>query len=182
MIERLVRDGSVGACSDGTLHDLFPVAADAAEGEALRDWVLREGATRTVEIGLGILALHICEGLIGNAGQASRHVVIDPYQATRFSDLGLQFLDESGISLPRFLDEARIFDLAFVDGNHRFDSIFVDLFYLERLVRPEAALFFTSHLGWTVEENSPADDLHQWATLRTSAVPDMRPFDYLVGF
>jgi Methyltransferase domain len=197
VIERLVRDGSVVARSDGTLHDLFPVAADAAEGEALRDWVLREGATRTVEIGLGILALHICEGLIGNAGQASRHVVIDPYQATRFSDLGLQFLDESGISLPRFLDEARIFDLAFVDGNHRFDSIFVDLFYLERLVRPEgivilddyqlpgvarAALFFTSNLGWTVEENSPADDLHQWATLRTSAVPGMRPFDYLVGF
>jgi len=62
VIERLVRDGSVVARSDGTLHDLFPVAADAAEGQALRDWVLREGATRTVEIGLGILALHICEG------------------------------------------------------------------------------------------------------------------------
>ena len=212
MIERLARDGTAVASSDGTLHDLFPVAVRAAEGEALRDWVLREGATRTIEIGLGygISALHICEGLLGNASPASRHVVIDPYQTTRFSDLGLQFLDEagvgemvehhedeSGISLPRFLAEARSFDLAFIDGNHRFDGVFVDMCYLGRLVRPggivvlddyqlpgvaHATSFFTSNLGWTVEEVSPADDLHQWATLRTSAVPGMRPFDYLVGF
>ena len=122
VIERLVRDGTAVALSDGTLHDLFPVAASAAEGEALRDWVLREGATRTVEIGLGygISTLHICEGLLGNGGLESRHVVMDPYQAMRFSDCGLQFLDEAGVGemvehharrseivLPRFLDEAR---------------------------------------------------------------------------
>jgi predicted O-methyltransferase YrrM len=210
VIERLVRDGS--ARLDGTLQSLFPVAASAAEGEALRDWVLREGATRTIEIGLGygLSALHICEGLLENADLASRHVVIDPYQATRFSDLGLQVLDEagvgemvehnedeSGISLPRFLDEARSFDLAFIDGNHRFDGVFVDLFYLGRLVRPggivflddyqlpgvaRAASFFASNLGWTVEEVSPADGLHQWAVLRTSTVPDTRPFDHFVDF
>jgi predicted O-methyltransferase YrrM len=212
VIARLVRDGTAVARSDGTLHDLFPVAASAAEGEALRDWILREEATRTVEIGLGygISALHICEGLLENSGRASRHVVIDPYQATRFSDCGLQFLDEAGvgemvelhaedsrISLPRFLDEARSFDLAFVDGNHRFDGVFVDLFYLGPLVRPggivflddyqlpcvaRAASFFASNLGWTVEEVSPADDLHQWAVLRTSTVPDTRPFDHFVDF
>ena len=212
MIERLAREGTAVARSDGTLHDLFPVAASAAEGEALRDWILREGATRTVEIGLGygFSALHICEGLLGNAGPASRHVVIDPYQATRFSDCGLQFLHEAGvvemvehhaegseISLPRFLEEARSFDLAFIDGNHRFDGVFVDLYYLRRLVRPggiiflddyqlpgvaRAASFFTSNLGWTVEEVSPSDDLHQWAVLRTSAIPDIRPFDYYVDF
>ena len=44
VIERLVRDGTAIARSDGTLHDLFPVAASAAEGEALRGWVVREGA------------------------------------------------------------------------------------------------------------------------------------------
>jgi predicted O-methyltransferase YrrM len=212
VIARLVRDGTAVARSDGTLHDLFPVAASAAEGEALRDWVLREEATRTVEIGLayGISALHICEGLLENAGRASRHVVIDPNQATRFSDCGLQFLDEAGvgemvelhaedsrISLPRFLDEARRFDLAFVDGNHRFDGVFVDLCYLGRLVQPggivflddyqlpavaRATSFFTSNLGWTMEEISPPDDLHQWAVLRTSTVPDTRPFDHFVDF
>ena len=213
VIERLVRDGTAVARSDGTLHDLFPVAASAAESEALRGWVLREGATRTIEIGLGygISALHVCEGLLENAGEATaRHVAIDPYQATRFADCGLQFLEEAGvaelvdhhaeesqIALPRFLDEARSFDLAFVDGNHRFDGVFLDLVYLGRLVRPggivflddhqlpavaRAASFFLTNLDWTLEEVSAADDLHQWAVLRTSALPDERPFDYYVDF
>jgi len=212
VISRLIREGTAVARSDGTVHDLFPIVVSAAEGEALRHWVLREQATRTVEVGLGygISALYICEALLENSATASLHVVIDPYQATRFSDCGLQFLDEAGvgqmvelhaedsqISLPRFLDEARSFDLAFVDGNHRFDGVFVDLFYLGRLVRPggivflddyqlpgvaRAASFFTSNLGWTREEISPPDDLHQWTVLRTSTVPDTRPFDYFVDF
>jgi hypothetical protein len=91
VIERLVRDGTAVARSDGTLHDLFPVAASAAEGEALRGWVVSAGATQTIEVGLGygISALHICEGLLANADPAARHVVVDPYQATRFSNCGL---------------------------------------------------------------------------------------------
>jgi predicted O-methyltransferase YrrM len=213
VIERLVRDGTAVARSDGTLHNLFPVAASATEGEALRGWVLREGATQTLEIGLGygISSLHICEGLLGNASEATaRHVAIDPYQARRFSDCGLQFLDEAGvaelvehqaeesqIALPQLLGERRSFDFAFVDGNHRFDGVFVDLYYLGRLVLPggiillddyqlpgvaRAASFFVSNLGWTLEEVSAADDLHQWAVLRTSAVPDTRPFDHFVDF
>lgn len=213
VIERLVRDGGAVARSDGTLHNLFPVAASAAEGEALREWVLREGATQTIEIGLGygISALHVCEGLLANASEATaRHVAIDPYQATRFSDCGLQFLEEAGvaglvehhaeeslIALARFLGEGRTFDLAFVDGNHRFDGVFPDLVYLGRLVRlggivflddyqlpavARAAAFFVANLGWKLEEVSAVDDFHQWAVLRTSAVPDTRPFDYYVDF
>jgi predicted O-methyltransferase YrrM len=213
VIERLIAEGTVVARSDGTLHELFPVAASAAEGEALRRWVVREGATRTIEIGLGygISALHVCEGLLANAGEAAaRHAVIDPYQARRFSDCGLQLLEEAGVSglvehhaeesqlaLPRFLGEARVFDLAFVDGNHRFDGVFVDLVYLGRLVRPggivfldnyqllavaRAVSFFLTNLSWTLEEVSAADDHHQWAVLRTSAVPDARAFDFYVEF
>jgi predicted O-methyltransferase YrrM len=212
VIERLVRGGTAVARSDGTLHSIFPVAVYAAEGEALREWVLREGATRTIEIGLGygISALHICEGLLGNADPVARHVALDPYQATRFADCGLQFLEEAGIAqmvehhaeesqiaLPRFLDEARRFHLAFVDGNHRFDGVFLDLVFLGRLVRAggivfvddyqlpavaRAASFCVTNLGWTLEEVSTADDLHRWAVLRTSAVPDTRPFDYYVDF
>ena len=188
------------------------MAVYAAEGEALREWVLREGATRTIEIGLGygISALHICEGLLGNADPVARHVALDPYQATRFADCGLQFLEEAGIAqmvehhaeesqiaLPRFLDEARRFHLAFVDGNHRFDGVFLDLVFLGRLVRAggivfvddyqlpavaRAASFCVTNLGWTLEEVSTADDLHRWAVLRTSTVPDTRPFDYYVDF
>jgi predicted O-methyltransferase YrrM len=212
VIERVVRDGTAVARSDGTLHDLFPVAASAAEGEALREWIISEEATRTIEIGLGygISALHVCEGLLANADTTARHVVIDPYQATRFSDCGLQLLEEAGvaglvehyaeesqIALPRFLGEARSFHLAFVDGNHRFDGVFVDLFYLGRLVQPggilflddyqlpavaRAASFFLANLGWTLEEVSAWDDLHRWAVLRTSAAPDTRPFDHYIDF
>jgi hypothetical protein len=49
----------------------------------------------------------------------------------------------------------------------------VDDYQLPGVAR--AASFFASNLGWTVEEVSPADDLHQWAVLRTSTVPDTRP-------
>ena len=46
MIERLVCDGTAAARSDGSVHTLFPVAASAAEGEALRDWVGEGAASR----------------------------------------------------------------------------------------------------------------------------------------
>jgi hypothetical protein len=45
-----------------------------------------------------------------------------------------------------------------------------------------AASFCLTNLGWRLEEVSPADDLHQWAVLRTTEVPDTRPFDYYVEF
>jgi predicted O-methyltransferase YrrM len=212
VIERLVRDGTTVARSNGTLHNIFPVAVYAAEGESLREWVLSEGATRTIEVGLGygISALHICEGLLGNADPAARHVVLDPNQATRFANCGLQFLGEAGVAgmvehhaeasevaLPRFLAEGRRFDLAFVDGNHRFDGVFLDLVFLGRLLCAggivfvddyqlpavqRAVSFCVTNLDWTLEEVSAADDLHRWAVLRTSTVPDTRPFDYYVDF
>jgi predicted O-methyltransferase YrrM len=99
VIDRLVGDGTAVACLDGTTHLLFPVAVAAVEGEALRDWVIREKATRTVEVGLGygISALFICEGLLMNGRRDTRHVVIDPNQSTRFANCGLQAIDEAGV-------------------------------------------------------------------------------------
>jgi len=211
VIDRLVRDGTVTA-ADGSVHTLFPVAASPAEGEAVLGWVRHEGATRTVEIGLGyaVSALFVCEGLLHNGGRARRHVVIDPNQGTRFANCGLRVLDEAGLGaivehhadesqivLPRLLSQGRRFDLAFVDGNHRFDRVFLDLAYLGRLLKPagivfvddyqlagvaKAVSFCTTNLGWIVEEVSPADDHHEWAVLRTPETPDVRPFDYFVDF
>jgi predicted O-methyltransferase YrrM len=209
VIERLVREGTVVATSDGTLHTVFPVAASPAEGEALRSWIVREGATRTVEIGLGygVSALYACDGLLANGGTEARHVVIDPHQAMRFAGCGLQLLAEAGvadlvehhaeesqIALPRFLAEGQVFDLAFVDGNHRFDGVFLDLVYLGRLLRPggiailddyqlpavqRAAAFCVTNLDWTLEEVSAPAE---WAVLRISRRPDARPFDHFVDF
>jgi predicted O-methyltransferase YrrM len=212
VIERLLGERTAVARSDGTVHSLFPVAVTAAEGEALREWVKRENATRTIEIGLGygISALFACEGLLANGDTAARHVVVDPYQATRFANCGLQFLNEAGVTelveyhpeesqlaLPHFLAEGRSFDLAFVDGNHRFDGVFLDLIYLGRLVCAggivfvddyqlrsvaRAVSFCTTNLGWKVEEVSTDDDLHHWAVLRTAPLPPQRPFDHYVDF
>ena len=212
VIERLVQEGTAVARSDGSVHTLFPVAIGPREGSAVRSWVRREEATRTIEVGLGygLSALFVCEGLVTNAGARARHVVIDPHQRRRFADCGLQFLADAGVAglveyhgeesqivLPRLLQERRIFDLAFVDGNHRFDGVFVDLVYLARLVRPggivflddyqlpgvaRTASFFLSNLGWRIEEVSTEEEGHHWAVLRTSQVADTRPFDHFIEF
>ncbi|HEY6318532.1 MAG TPA: class I SAM-dependent methyltransferase [Acidimicrobiia bacterium] len=212
VLDRLFREGTVVARSDNTLHHLFPVGVTAEEGEALRVWVQREEATHTIEIGLGygLAALFAVEGLLTNADPTPRHVVLDPYQTTRFADCGLQALDEAGVAeavefhpeasetaLPRFLSEGRRFDLAFVDGNHRFDGVFLDLVYLGRLVRPggivfvddyqlpsirRATSFCTTNLGWRIEQTSTDDDLHHWAVLRTAPAPPPRSFDHYVEF
>lgn len=50
VVERLVRGGTAVARSDGSVHRLFPAAVTPAEGESLRDWVIREQATQTLEI------------------------------------------------------------------------------------------------------------------------------------
>jgi hypothetical protein len=98
VLDRLVRDGTAVARADGTLHRLFPVAIGAAEGAALRSWVIREAAVRTIEIGLGygVSALFVCDGLLANGDPDARHIVIDPKQDTRFANCGLQHLDEAG--------------------------------------------------------------------------------------
>jgi predicted O-methyltransferase YrrM len=200
------------ARSDGSLHRLFPVGIGQAEGEALRDWVIREGAIHTIEIGLGygIAALFVCEGLLASGAANAHHVVLDPNQETRFANCGLQFLDEAGVSqlieflptvsefaLPRFLADGRRFDLAFVDGNHRFDGVFLDVIYLGRLVHPGGIIFLddyqlrsvartvsfcTSNLGWSIEDQSAQDRRHHWVVLRTPPAPIARGFDHYADF
>jgi predicted O-methyltransferase YrrM len=212
VLARVQRDGTAVARSDGSLHRLFPVAVSAAEGEALAALVLREHAGQTIEVGLGygISALHICEALAENGAGDASHLAVDPHQATRFANVGLQLLEDAGlrhmvelhaeesqIALPRLLADGRRFDLAFVDGNHRFDGVFLDLVYLGRLVRgggivflddyqlpavARAVSFCTTNLGWKLEEVSPPDELHQWAVLRTPAAPPERRFDHFVEF
>jgi Methyltransferase domain len=134
VIERLLRDGTVEARSDGTVQ-------------------------RTVELGLGygISSLFACEALLRSGDAAASHVVVDPYQTTRFGNCGLQVLEDAGvaslvehheeespIALPRFLGEDRRFELAFVDGNHRFDRILLDLVYLGRLLDPARSCSWTT--------------------------------------
>ncbi len=67
IIQELVTTESVTG-SDGVARRLFPVALSPPEAAALRDWVVRERAVHTIEVGLafGFSSLHICEGLVLN--------------------------------------------------------------------------------------------------------------------
>jgi predicted O-methyltransferase YrrM len=149
--ERLLSGGS-----------LAPIAIGPAEGAALRDWVRREQARQTLEIGLGyaISTLFICEGLLRNGGEIG-HVALDPYQfeslpghRTLYGGAGVANLENAGVrdlvelhversetALPRLLSEGRVFDLAFIDGNHRFEGVFLDLVYCGKVVTPGAIVF-----------------------------------------
>jgi predicted O-methyltransferase YrrM len=204
--------GRVTAKSDGTTHDIFPVAIHPREGEALSDWVTRERAVSSIEIGLGygIATLFVFRGLLSSGSSHIRHLAIDANQVQRFASIGLQLVDDAGLSdrldfhgdwsefvLPRLLAEGRQFDFAVVDGNHRFDGVFIDLMFLGRLLRggsviflddhqlpsvKKAVAFCTSNLGWVVEEEGTADAKHHWVVVRTVAQPRERDFDYFVDF
>ena len=207
VIDRLVRDGAVIAKADGTRHTIFPVAISAKDGDVLRKWVVHEGARHTIEIGLGygMSALYICEGLVANGHADACHVVVDPFQTSRFADCGLQAIEEAGLRflvehhvekshfvLPRLLSEGRRFSLGFVDGNHHFDGVFLDLYYLGLLVQRggiiilddyrlpgirRAVAFFVTNLNWIIEESS-----EDWVVLRTASEADNRHFTYFVEF
>jgi predicted O-methyltransferase YrrM len=159
--DRLVNAGTVVG-PDGRSRELFPVAIGVEEGLALRGWVRKEGAQRTLEVGLGfaISTLFIVEGLLEN-GPDLTHVAADPYQLkslpthrTTYAGVGLHILEEAGVRelvefyaeesqivLPRLLAEGRELDLVFLDGNHRFEAVFCDLFYSGRLLRGGGIVF-----------------------------------------
>jgi predicted O-methyltransferase YrrM len=207
VIERLTREGVVVAASDGGTHALCPVAVTAEDGAVVRRWVMRERAAHTIEVGLGyaVSALYICEGLLANGRADARHLVIDPFQGSRYADCGLQTLgaacvtdlvehhaEESHFVLPQLLRAGRRFDFGFVDGNHRFDAVFVDLYYLGLLVKRggvialddydlpgvrRAVAFFVANRNWTIEEAADA-----WVVLRTAHDADTRHFTHFVAF
>jgi predicted O-methyltransferase YrrM len=207
VIDRLTREGVASGTTDGRMHSIFPVAVTPEDGDVLRRWVMREGAAHTIEIGLGygLSALYICEGLLANRRAEARHLVIDPFQGSRFADSGLQALAAAGVGdlvehhaekshfvLPQLLRAGKQFDLGFVDGNHRFDAVFVDLYYLGLLVKrggvivlddydlpgiQRAVAFFVTNLNWTIEEAALG-----WVVLRTARDADTRHFTDFVAF
>ena len=146
---RLATDGP--AWSRDIDGDFEVVALPRIDGDLVRDLLIDEAAGTVVEIGLayGSSALAIGEALLTTAGCRARHLIIDPYQTSAFSDVGWQALTEAGLeatttlvrdrsqlALPRLVAEGFVADAAFVDGSHHFHNVFVDLYYLGELVRP----------------------------------------------
>ena len=174
----------------GELHDSGPrrsrpfegdferVALPAPDCDILRDMLFAERAHVVIEIGLayGSSALAIGEALCATATKDVSHIVIDPFQATAYDNVGREALIAAGlesqttfiekassIALARLVDDGFAADAAFVDGSHRFHEVFVDLYFLRKLVRPggliilddaawpsvAAALrYFDLNLGW----------------------------------
>lgn len=146
--EKLHRDGP-----PWTRHDIdfATVTLPERDCDLLRDLFVAERVGTVVEIGLayGSSALAIGEALVTVGGSGARHVVIDPFQRSAFSNTGWDLLRSAGLDaitelieapsslvLPRLAGEGFVADAAFVDGSHRFHEVFVDLYFLRKLVRP----------------------------------------------
>lgn len=138
----------------GKVTPLFPTGVTEFAGEFLRDMIIAEAPTHTLEVGLGLglSSLFFAEAryAIGETVANHSHTIIEPFAS--YADFaGVENLARAGVlpqvvlihddstrALPRLLDQGakQRFDLAFIDGSHLFDYVFVDLFYTLQLVRP----------------------------------------------
>jgi predicted O-methyltransferase YrrM len=196
---RLARDGP--PLTRDRAGDFETVSVPERDCDALRDLLIVEGVETVVEVGLayGRSALAIGEALVSVGAPRPLHVVIDPFQATDWSNVGWELLRSAGLdtmarlllqpsslALPQLLAEGLVADAAFVDGSHRFHEVFVDLYFLRKLVRPgglvvlddhwwpsvgTAARYFEVNLGWRVVSGAFDGD-----RLRALRLPDP-PFE-----
>ena len=174
--QRLVRDGPPRTRQRD--HDFEVISLPGRDCDLLRDLVIAERAETVVEVGLAYAgsALAIGEALVAVDRPRPRHVIVDPFQATVWSDVGWELLRSAGldaiaelvtewssIALPRLVTEGLVVDAAFVDGSHRFHEVVVDLYFLRKLVRPgglvilddadapsvgTAVRYYERNLGW----------------------------------
>jgi len=158
--------------------DFQRVALPAADADHLRDLLIDHGTRTAIEVGLayGSSALAIGEALCSSGAPQVSHIVIDPFQATSYGNVGLDALNVAGladhttfieepssIALARLAADGVTVDAAFVDGSHRFHEVFVDLYFLRKVVRPgglivlddaewpsvaAAVRYFDLNLGW----------------------------------
>jgi predicted O-methyltransferase YrrM len=155
---RLARDGPPWTRDHA--DDFDTVTVPERDCDALRDQLITEGVETVVEVGLayGSSALAIGEALVSVGATRPLHVIIDPLQATEWSNVGWQLLRSAGLetiarlvlqpssmALPQLIAEGLTGDAAFVDGCHRFHEVFVDLYFLRKIVRPGGIIVLDDH-------------------------------------
>jgi predicted O-methyltransferase YrrM len=173
---RLVREGP--ARTRGPELDFATVTLPERDCDLLRDLLISERVRTVVEVGLayGSSALAVGEALVTVDSPQPRHIVIDPFQESAFSNAGWDLLCAAGldsiaslmatpssIALSHLVSEGVHADAAFVDGSHRFHEVFVDLYFLRKIVRPggvvvvdddwapsvrTAVRYYERNLGW----------------------------------
>jgi predicted O-methyltransferase YrrM len=164
---RLARDGP--PWTRDRAGDFDTVTVPERDCDALRDLLIAEATGTVIEVGLayGSSALAIGEALVTVGAARPLHVVIDPLQATEWSNAGWRLLQAAGLdtiarlvlepsslALPQLVAEGLVADAAFVDGSHRFHEVFVDLYFLRKIVRPGGVIVL---------------DDHHWPSVRTAA-------------
>jgi predicted O-methyltransferase YrrM len=152
VLERLYREKEV-VHRDGRRKQVIPPGLPLARGEYLFRLVRDRRPRVTLETGFayGISALFIAEALRQNG--AGRHIVIDPFERTRFDGLGLAHLEEAGLAgrvtfyeepsqlcIARLVQEGLRVDLAFVDGHHLFDYVIADCLLAAQLLEKDGLL------------------------------------------
>lgn len=132
----------------GQVHELTG-EIDRREGEFLFS-IINDDSTirRTLEVGCayGLSSLHICSATRERPGAS--HMIIDPFQNTRWDGAGIVNLEAGGIdffalnelkseiALPKLLEKNEgQFDFIFIDGWHTFDHTLLDCFYATRLLK-----------------------------------------------
>jgi predicted O-methyltransferase YrrM len=158
---RLSRDGPPWTRREDS-DDFDRVTVPERDCDALRDLLVAERAERVVEIGLayGSSALAIAEALLSVGADDPRHVIVDPFQASGWSNVGWRLLRSAGLeSIARLVLEPSsvalaelvaadfVADAAFVDGSHRYHEVFVDLYFLRKVVRPGGVVILDDY-GW----------------------------------
>jgi predicted O-methyltransferase YrrM len=147
IIDEIRRQRTVTS-ADGKTYPIQKIPIDAAEGRFLSKFIASHpDIIRTLEVGCayGLSSLHIASALAGRQG--AHHLIIDPFQSTTWSGIGVANLDRAGvdfyelleelseIALPQLLKDGARFDLVFIDGWHTFDQTLLDMYYANRLVR-----------------------------------------------
>ena len=194
---RLARDGP--PWTRDRADDFDTVTFPERDCDALRDLLIAEGVETVVEVGLayGSSALAIGEALVAVGAGRPLHVIIDPFQATDWSNVGWQLLRSAGLetiarlllqpssmALPQLIAEGLAADAAFIDGSHRFHEVFVDLYFLRKIVRPGGIIvlddhwwpsvrtaehYFEVNMGWQVVPGAFVAGTIDQATGRTRA-------------
>ncbi|MCS4155850.1 putative O-methyltransferase YrrM [Salinibacter ruber] len=117
------------------------------EGELCQELIREHEVSECLEVGCayGIASLYISEALREKSDP--HHTIIDPLELGKWEGIGLQNLEQAGISfwdyieqgselaLPELVREGRHFDFVLIDGYHTFDHTMIDLFYSTKLLR-----------------------------------------------
>lgn len=138
------------------------------EGLFLKNLVAKKKFQNIVEVGMafGISAMFITTGF-DMSNVKGKLISIDPFQTEQWKDNGVKLLKtlklskyheliqkKSYIALPELLAKygENYFDMLFIDGWHTFDYTLVDVFYADKLVKPNGYIIVDDALHFSVQQ------------------------------